>query len=535
MKAGTRLALPEPNGAGNRFCEFKADRHGILKIKVKEGTVIDMRVLVTGATGFIGRALTLRLLGGGHEVSAWVRNEEQARGQLGSDVRLAAASGGANALAAEMGRVDAVVNLAGESILGGRWTAERKAALWKSRVDLTNSLVSAIRQAQHRPTVLVSASAVGYYGDRGDELLDERSAPGSDFLARLCKAWEEAALSAEPLGTRVFTPRFPVVLGLDGGALAQMLPPFKFGAGGPIGSGRQWMSWIQLFDLVEILAIALEDQRYQGPAIAAAPSPVTSREFARMLGRVLRRPSLLPLPAPALRMLFGEGASVLTSGQRVIPARLSELGFKWRFDSLELALRHILTEDDPVIGPLDSSQPENPNHSGYLAKHPPTHVLRHTARINAALADVFQFFSRPQNLGVMTPADMRFQITSAMPPEVSAGSCFDYKLRVGPLPLRWRTLIEVWQPQRLMIDSQEKGPYRCWWHEHHFEAQGSSTLMEDRVYFAPPLGILGRGVSRFFVAPALRRIFRFRAQAMRLRFWEAPGLTRSAPTAKPNQ
>jgi uncharacterized protein len=496
-----------------------------------------MRVFVTGATGFIGRALTLRLLGGGHEVSAWVRDENRARSQLGGDVRLVAASGGARALAGEMARADGVVNLAGEPVLGGRWTAERKAALWQSRIALTSSLAQAIKESERRPAVLVSASAVGYYGDRGDEVLDERSAPGNDFLARLCKAWEESALSAEQSGVRVFIPRFGIVLGLEGGALAQMLTPFKFGAGGRIGSGHQWMSWIHLFDLIEVIATALEDDRYRGPAIAAAPSPVINREFARLLGHVLHRPSFVPVPALALRAIFGDGASVLTGGQRAKPARLAELGFKWRFDDLEAALRHILDEDNPEIERLGSIslKPENPGGSRYPDARRPTHLLRHRMRVNAPLGEVFSFFSQPQNLGVMTPADMHFRITSSMPAEVTSGSRFEYQLRVGPLPLRWRTLIEVWQPQRLMIDSQERGPYRCWWHEHHFEADGSSTLMVDRVYFALPFGVAGSSVSRVLVAPALRRIFRFRAQAMGLRFRGVASTQAGAAFAQQNR
>ncbi|HEY2107541.1 MAG TPA: DUF1731 domain-containing protein, partial [Candidatus Binataceae bacterium] len=177
------------------------------------------------------------------------------------------------------------------------------------------------------------------------------------------------------------------------------------------------------------LSRLLFDDRYRGPAIAAAPSPVTSREFARALGRVLHRPSFVPLPALALRAIFGEGASVLTTGQRVIPARLSELGFRWRFDKVEAALRHILAEDDPAIGPLgaNSPRPENPHGSNYLDHRRPTYLLRHTTRVNAPAAEVFAFFSRPQNLGVMTPADMRFQITGAVPAEMCRGTQITYK------------------------------------------------------------------------------------------------------------
>ncbi|HKD65561.1 MAG TPA: TIGR01777 family oxidoreductase [Candidatus Binataceae bacterium] len=479
-----------------------------------------MRVFVTGATGFIGRALTLRLLGGRHEVSAWVRAEDRARNLLGPQVRLVTASGGQQALSAEMARADAVVNLAGEPILGGRWTAQRRQALRQSRIDLTNSIVDAIRQSDRRPAVLVSASAVGYYGDQGDEVLDEQSAPGDDFLARVCKEWEQAALRAEEAGVRVFIPRFGIVLGLDGGALSQMLPPFRFGAGGPIASGRQRMSWIHVFDLVEIIAAALEDGRCRGPANAVALSSVSNRDFARALGRVLHRPSFVPVPTFALRAMFGEGASVLTASQNAQPRRLSELGFRWRFENVEAALRNILAEDDPEIGPLDANTPkfDNPNGSSYPDKQRPNYLLLHKASVNAPLGEVFSFFSHPQNLAVMTPADMRFQITGATPAEMSAGTRIEYKLQVGPLPMLWRTLIEVWQPQRLFIDSQEKGPYRCWWHEHHFKPDGASTLMEDRVYFAPPFGILGAAAGHFLVMPALRRIFRFRAQAMQLRF-----------------
>lgn len=479
-----------------------------------------MRILVTGATGFIGRALVLRLQGDGHRVTALVRKEVHARSLLGSDLKLLEASAGISALATEVSRCDAIVNLAGEPIFGGRWTAARRKAISDSRISITSAIVDAIAQSPARPSVMVSASAVGYYGDRGDEVLDEASAPGDDFLAGVCREWEAAATRVVELGVRVFTPRIGIVLGTDGGALVQMLPPFQFGAGGPIGSGRQWMPWIHLFDMVEMIVTALSDSRYKGAAIAAAPYPVTNREFARTLGRVLHRPSLIPVPGLALRALFGEGATALTSGQRVNPARLKELDFQWQFERLETALRHILNDDSPMIGPLrdNSPRPENPGGSQYLNSRRPGYLLRHATRVAAPLSEVFVFFSRPQNLGVMTPADMRFQITGEPPREIQAGIALDYSLRVGPLPLNWRTRIEACQPQRLFIDSQERGPYRCWWHEHHFEAEGDTTLMEDRVFFAPPFGMIGGLAGHLLVLPALRRIFRFRAQAMRLRF-----------------
>jgi uncharacterized protein (TIGR01777 family) len=479
-----------------------------------------MRVFMTGATGLVGRALTLRLMGGGHEVVAWVRDANRARNLLGPDVQIVSAAAGAPPLAKEMAGADTVVNLAGESVLGARWTAQRRQALWQSRVDLTAALVAAMKSAQPRPSVLVSASAVGYYGDRGDELLDERSLAGTDFLARLCHDWEEAALRARQDGVRVFIPRLGIVLALDGGALAQMLPAFQVGAGGPIGSGRQWMGWIHLSDVVEIIATALQDERYREPAIAAAPAAVTSLKFAGTLAGVLQRPGFMRVPQLALRAMFGEGATVLTAGQRVIPLRLTELGFKWRYDNLESALHNLLAEDNPSIERIDanSPKPENPNASRYLEMNRPDYLLRHKTRVNAPVSEVFSFFSKAENLGVMTPADLHFQITSTTPITMGRGTRIEYKLRPGPVALSWRTLIEIWERERLMIDYQEKGPYRCWWHEHHFQPEGGATLMEDRVYFAPPFGVIGAAAGRFMVMPALRRIFRFRAQAIRLRF-----------------
>ncbi len=479
-----------------------------------------MRIFITGATGLLGRALTLRLLGGGHQVTAWVRSPDRAVQLLGPDVRLANAAADHRTLAAEIAQADAVINLAGESVLGGRWTAQRRQALWQSRVDLTAALVAAIKAAQPRPAVLISASAVGFYGDRRDELLDERSTPGTDFLARLCAQWEQAALSAAEAGTRVFIPRLGIVLALDGGALARMLPAFQIGAGGPLGSGRQWIGWIHLADVVAVIINALEDERYSGPAIAAAPAAVTSLELAKTLAGVMHRPCLLRVPQCALRAMFGEGATVLTAGQRVVPLRLTELGFKWRYDNLESALRNLLIEDSPTIERIDanSPQPHNPHGSRYLEMNPPDLLLRHTNRVDAPVAEVFSFFSKAENLGVMTPADLHFQITTPTPIQIARGTRIEYRLRPGPLPLSWRTLIEGWEPQHLMIDYQEKGPYRCWWHEHHFRPDGAATVMEDRVYFALPFGVIGAMAGPLAVLPALRRIFRFRAQAMRLRF-----------------
>ena len=256
--------------------------------------------LITGATGFIGRALSLRLVGAGHQVTAWVRDGTRARTLIGPDIALASTREGSN-IRSEIERADAVVNLAGEPVFGGRWTPARKHALVESRVNLTREITQAIAASSKHPAVLISASAVGYYGNRGDQFVEDDAAAGDDFLATLCRNWEGAAVDARGSGVRVFIPRIGIVLGADGGALARMLAPMGFG--GPIGSGRQFVPWIHLHDMVEVLATALEDERFSGPMIASAPNPVTNRDLAKVIGKLLHRPTFIRRFNPSNRLL----------------------------------------------------------------------------------------------------------------------------------------------------------------------------------------------------------------------------------------
>ena len=477
-----------------------------------------MRVLITGATGLIGRALVPILLGEGHRLIALVRSEERARSLLGAEVETVAPSSGVKSLREALERSDAVVNLAGESIMGGRWTEVRRRALVESRVQLTRQLVGAIAEARPRPKTLISGSAVGYYGDRGSEVLHESSSGGTDFLAQLCKDWEAAARLAEDSGLRVMTLRTGVVLGRDGGAMAQMLPPFRLGVGGPVGSGRQYMPWIHLQDLVRVIAAALTDDRYEGTVNGVVPEPATNREFARVLGRALHRPAVLPAPALALKVIFGEAAGVLLGSQRVEPRRLREIGFSYRFPTLDQAVADIVHTGEAEISPVRSSaELHAPIEENYLRKRRPTHQLRTRTVLDASIDETFAFFSQAENLGLITPASMRFEIQGGVPP-ITQGATIDYRLQVGPVPIRWRTRIAKWEPPHCFIDLQELGPYRCWWHKHAFSAQGNRTVMEDHVYYAPPLGALGRLANRWFIVPTLQQVFGYRRDVIRLRF-----------------
>ncbi|MCC7493051.1 MAG: TIGR01777 family oxidoreductase [Fimbriimonadaceae bacterium] len=292
------------------------------------------RVLVSGASGLVGRALLPLLLAAGHEVVTLSRHS--GRGRVGWDP----AHGRLDP--AVVTGFDAVVHLAGEPLAAGRWSAARKERIRQSRSAGTRLLAAALAAADRPPAVLVAASAVGWYGDRGDQELTEQSTPGSGFLAEVCRDWEAACDPAREAGLRVVNLRLGVVLSPAGGALAKMLPAARLGLGGPLGNGRQVVSWIALDDVIGAIYHALADPTLSGPVNLTAPTPVTNREFALRLGQVLRRPAILPAPAAALRLALGEMADLLLGGQRVLPAALQAAGYQFRLPDLEGALRHVL-------------------------------------------------------------------------------------------------------------------------------------------------------------------------------------------------
>jgi uncharacterized protein (TIGR01777 family) len=296
-----------------------------------------LRIAVSGATGLIGSALAQRLTHDGHEVVPLVRRPVRPSERA---IAWDPARGTIDRAALE--GLGAVVNLAGENVLG-RWTAAKKQRIQASRVAGTRLVSEAIAGLARPPRVLLAASAVGYYGDRGSAELTEQSPPGDDFLAQVARDWEAAASPAARAGVRVANLRFGVVLAREGGVLPKMLPAFRLGVGGPIGRGAQYFPWIAMEDVLGAILFILATDSLSGPMNITAPHPVTQLEFVRTLGRVLRRPAVLPVPPLALQLVFGrEAAALMQSGQRVLPARLLAAGFRFRFGDLEPALRHLL-------------------------------------------------------------------------------------------------------------------------------------------------------------------------------------------------
>ncbi len=334
-------ALAQP--IAGRFVHAKLERmfryrHTLMQQDIaahRQSRGESMKILISGSNGLVGSTLIPFLTTGDHSVARLVRD----RGAQG--VYWNPADGEIDK--AKLEGFDAVVHLAGENIADGRWSDEKKKRILDSRVEGTRLLAGALAKLDKKPKVLVCASAIGYYGDRGDEILDETAAPGDGFLSDVCVAWEQAAEPARAAGIRVVHLRIGAVFAADGGALAKMVLPFKLGLGGTLGSGNQYMSWTTIDDVVGMILFAIEHEDLSGPVNAVAPNPVTNRELTKTLGRVLARPTLIPVPAFAFRLALGEIADeLLLASTRVVPTKLQQAGYSFRFAELEPALRHLL-------------------------------------------------------------------------------------------------------------------------------------------------------------------------------------------------
>jgi len=482
-----------------------------------------MRVFITGATGLVGRALTLRLRREGHTVVAWSRSERRVAQRLGGEAE--AASGDQAALAQAVDGCDAVVALAGEPVLPGRWTGRRKAALRSSRVDLNHRLVEAILGATHRPTTVVAASAVGFYGHTSTTPVSEEAPAGKGFLADLCQDWEAAFRPAQEAGVRVVWGRIGIVLARGGGALGPLLPLTRLGLGGPLGSGTQGIAWIHLHDLVEAIVLALNTPTLSGPVNMVGPTSAAQRDFAQAIGRAVGMPAITPAPAFAMRTLLGEAATALLEGQYVAPAKLAAFGFRHAFTDLDQALEDVTSTDAAEVRSF-SGIPDVDAGLDWLRAHPPSNELVSKRQVPAPIDEVWDFFKDARNLAALSPADSGLTLDPDLP-AMSEGVRFTHQVALGPLQIPWEGEIAAWEPHKRFVDIQRRGPFSCWWHEHSFASvqlpDGSQgTELSDRVLFKSPLGPLGTLATALFVRGQLLDMFAFRDHALRLRFGDLP-------------
>jgi len=451
------------------------------------------RVGVTGASGFIGRALVEALATRGDAVRAIVRDPKTTAFPHGVEVRQLDLMREPDAAAVTaFDGLDAVVHLAGESV-AGRWTAEKKKKIHESRQLSTRHLVAAMRACSQPPRTLVSASASGYYGSRGDEPLVEESPPGGNFLARVCVDWEFEARKAGEFGVRVVCMRQGIVIGRDGGALAAMLPPFKLGLGGPLGSGTQWWPWIHIEDDIALYLFAIDRDDLAGAVNAVSPDVSNNARFSHALGRALRRPSFATAPGPALKVALGEFADTLLTSQLMLPAKAEDLGFAWQHERLDQTLLDLL---DPGS-----------------KREPATQHFEASEKITGNAMEAFNFFADVSNLRALDPPDLQFHFKTPLPVEMRRGTVIEYSFKLHGVTAHWKTCITKWQPPHRFTDVQLKGPYLMWRHDHDFEPRADGIVVRDSIEYVLPLAPLSN-LALPMVRSDMRRIFDYRSMQL---------------------
>ncbi len=441
-----------------------------------------MKILITGATGLIGKELGKKLASDGHEITVISRSLAKAREVLPFPCEVVVGDLVHGKIENKhLEHIEAVINLVGEPVMGMRWTDEKKKAIYQSRVQATENLIKSL-SADVR--VFINGSAIGYYGNCGETILKEDHPAGMDFLAEVCKDWEAAASHAP--GRKVFI-RTSIVLAKQGGALEEMLFPFRAGVGGVLGDGKHWMSWIHLDDIVGLFAEALVNNSYIGPINGSTPHPVTNREFSETLVASLGKSLGPAVPPLALRALFGEASEVVLSSIRGSAEKAMSLGFTFQYPTLRGALEDIC---------MPYKNGEEVFYAEQFIPQPPE--------------EIFHFFKDPANLETITPPSLNFHIESVSTPEIEQGTVIDYKLKIRGIPAKWKTEIDEWKPPFRFVDNQTKGPYQLWHHTHEFRPFLGGTLMVDRVRYRLPLGYVGWLAASKFVRKDVEEIFKFR-------------------------
>lgn len=452
-----------------------------------------MKILITGATGFVGRELAVQLFKAGHSLTLVSRSKKKLQETLPLPVEFIEHDLIQGAIPQrKLQEIEAVVHLAGEGVADGRWSEERKKAILDSRSKGTANLIASFSQL---PKIFISASAIGYYGSRGDEILSEDSKPGGDFLAEVCKRWEEQTLS-QPSGVRKVCFRFGAVLGRAQGILGNMAPVFASYLGGPIGDGSDWLSWVHVQDVVRAIEFALEKETVSGVYNLVAPTPVVNRDFTKGLAGALGVVAPFPVPKFLLRTLLGELSTLVLASQRVSSSKLEQAGFSFQFPTLAQGLADL-----------------------YPGKY--YELFRSVQWIDSPRANVFPFFADASNLDRITPPWLGFKTLHSTTKSIQEGTQFLYALKIHGIPVRWRSEIQNWKPPLQFRDIQLKGPYSEWRHDHIFSEARGGTLMEDQVLYRLPLHAIARLVAGAWVRSDVTKIFAYRTRIIFNKFPKA--------------
>ena len=442
-----------------------------------------MKILVTGATGFVGQTLLPLLIEKGHKIIVLTRDKKTAQVRL--PVACKIYEWGKDLLRNEEG-IEVVINLCGENIASGFWTKKRKQNIYDSRVVSTRTLIEFFRKNTNPIKTWISASAIGIY--KNSIVPNESSPSGQGFLAEVCKDWEEESFKVKDLNIRAVVFRIGMVLGFDGGAMDKMLPLFKLGLGGNISDGNQWMSWIHVRDLAGLIVEAMDNTSYEGPINAVSPNPVTNRDFTFTLAKILRRPAILPVPGWVLKILFGEMSQIIITSQKVSSELVKKLNYKFIYPKIREALKNIGDQTG--------------------------HTLLIEQWVPQPLDKIFRFFTDPHNLEALTPEFLKFKILKVTSTPIKEGTLLDYRLKIRGIPVRWQSKITECINEIRFADMQTRGPYQFWHHIHEFYEKDGGTIIRDRVFYKLPGWVPGDIIAHWFVRKELERIFLHRRKVV---------------------
>jgi len=443
---------------------------------------LNSKILLIGGSGFLGNEIGIELVNAGYQINLLTREIKEDGCLSYPATQFCWESDGSVPESAIKG-VDAIVNLSGESISAGRWTAAKKRRIVESRINTTRSVVQAAKN--HRIDTLIQTSAIGYYGDTGSSIADESTPMGRGFLAETASQWEQ---QLKTLGnTRLVTMRLGVVLGTSGGALPEILNPYALGFGGKIGNGKHFLSWIHVKDVCRFVIHAMENKEVTGIYNLTAPNPVSYEKLHEFFVSKFGGPRWLKIPSQIFKLVLGEKSQLLLMSQNVIPQNLVEIGFKFEFLNLEKCLEDLLGSDNSDC-----------------------FILDHKQWIPASTHQVWDFFSSEKNLEKLTPAFLKFRVDSMSTASIEENSLISYRLKIHGLPVKWRSKIINYDPENSFQDIQLSGPYRTWNHTHRFMELGEGTLIQDFVKYKIPLGAIGGLFANTFVKNDIEKIFQYR-------------------------